>query len=1023
MGEQGDPRDMTVVTGLLCVAGAAAAAVVVGTTGTDVGSIPLLAALAATFAFTGVVPFTLIRREQGAEVHADEAVLVLMFLLLPATGTVVAAVAGILVVHLVRRRALLKAVYNHGTQALATSLAALLYLALADDPVGTSSQANVVAAMAAAILHTTLVTGLVWAAVARALRQPIREVARDSLGVHVLLALGAVGWGAFAVVGAANDALALAIVVVPVALSWSAFRLERQRATMAVLLDAAVASAAAVRDGTVEQIAAEATDDALARSGSRIVSEPPPAGALASRLPIDGAPRWLVAGPALHRQSDGAAAQQLLDGLSAITATALGNSELLEAAGRDPLTGLLTGPLLLDRIEPTGAVGERWVLVFKIGRLDVVREALGPRGADEAFARLGERMVDVATGITADCDPIVGHLGSGEFALVVAGDGGEAGALGFAEDVRRSVGRAITVDGIEVAVDVVVGVAVVSLDGDGRVDRPVTAALGRATATAVRIARVGGPRVQLCSEAVEGTDLTPLELEAQLRTALHRGQIQVHYQPVLHARSGRVVGAEALARWEHPDRGWVPPQEFVLAAENSDLVVDLDRYVLARVVEQLSAWDRGGCDPSFSIAVNLSARHLSEPDTGTVVRDLLDGAGFAAHRLTLEVTESAVMLDADRAVRTLQELHAVGVRVAIDDFGTGYSSLELLRDFPLDTLKIDRSFVDQMTTSSGDAAIVAVIVRLAHTLGLQVVAEGAETAEQIAALRTFGCDLAQGWFWSPAVPAAQFEAEWLPARGREVVSVERVPSADLDDATDDVLAYLVHELRTPLAAIDGFAHMAEVEAAELDGAAAVLESLRYVRKSAAGLADLLASAEDVASIHVGGLSLTPEPVEVHGFVTEVLATAGAITGDHEVRVAREAGVVVEADVVRLGQVIRNLVSNAAKFSPPGAPIEVTVGATNDAATVTVRDHGPGVPEERRSELFRRFARLGTTTEGMGLGLHLARAIARAHGGDVTYEPAPGGGAGFTVALPLPAPGAAISASNEIAESGEGRSAW
>jgi EAL domain-containing protein (putative c-di-GMP-specific phosphodiesterase class I) len=254
-----------------------------------------------------------------------------------------------------------------------------------------------------------------------------------------------------------------------------------------------------------------------------------------------------------------------------------------------------------------------------------------------------------------------------------------------------------------------------------------------------------------------------VSLENDLRRAVEMGQLELHYQPKVDIGTNRIRSAEALLRWRHPTRGLVPPNVFIPIAEDTGLIVQIGEWVLRDSCRQVRAWIDSGMTP-VRVAVNLSAKQFRHVDLVAVVRSALDEAQLQPGYLELELTESAIMDDAEKSASTLEFLSTMGVHISIDDFGTGYSSLSYLRRFPLDKLKIDRSFVRDLMSNPDDASIVKAIISLAHNLRLRVVAEGVETAEQLAFLRELGCDQYQGFFCSPAVPAPAFEALLLKTR-------------------------------------------------------------------------------------------------------------------------------------------------------------------------------------------------------------------------------------------------------------------
>jgi EAL domain-containing protein (putative c-di-GMP-specific phosphodiesterase class I) len=248
-----------------------------------------------------------------------------------------------------------------------------------------------------------------------------------------------------------------------------------------------------------------------------------------------------------------------------------------------------------------------------------------------------------------------------------------------------------------------------------------------------------------------------LELETALRQAVKNGEFVLHYQPQVELAGGHVIGLEALLRWERPGHGLVQPGEFISTLEESDLIVDVGRWVIAAACEQIREWIGRGIDP-VPVAVNVSPRQLVKGDLEADVLRALDVFQVPGGLLEVEVTETLLMTSTDRTGATLQRLKDAGVHVSIDDFGTGYSSLAYLRRFPIDRLKIDRSFICDVTTNADDAAIVMAIIRMGHCLNLEVIAEGVETASQLAFLRGQDCDMMQGYYFSTPLPAPALEA-------------------------------------------------------------------------------------------------------------------------------------------------------------------------------------------------------------------------------------------------------------------------
>ena len=248
-----------------------------------------------------------------------------------------------------------------------------------------------------------------------------------------------------------------------------------------------------------------------------------------------------------------------------------------------------------------------------------------------------------------------------------------------------------------------------------------------------------------------------LSLEGRLRRALEQEEFTLHYQPQVDLASGRISGAEALLRWFPREGGIIPPDEFIPVAENSGLILPIGRWVLAAAIGQLRRWLDAGLT-AVPVAVNLSARQFREPDLAHVLATELDQAGLASHWLGLEITESVMMDNLERALALLREFKGLGLKIALDDFGTGFSSLSYLKRLPIDTVKIDRAFIQELTSNPEDAAIVQAIIGMAHSLGLRVIAEGVETEAQLGYLRRRRCDEMQGFLFSRPLPAAEFSA-------------------------------------------------------------------------------------------------------------------------------------------------------------------------------------------------------------------------------------------------------------------------
>jgi EAL domain-containing protein (putative c-di-GMP-specific phosphodiesterase class I) len=311
--------------------------------------------------------------------------------------------------------------------------------------------------------------------------------------------------------------------------------------------------------------------------------------------------------------------------------------------------------------------------------------------------------------------------------------------------LRRIIETPGSVRGIPVSVDASIGIALAPEDGTD------VGQLVRRADVAMYAAKQGRGGVMRYDVDTDRNDANKLVLMTELRVAVERGELEVHYQPIVAASSGQLEKVEALVRWRHPTRGLLQPGAFIPLAEHTRLIIELNRFVLCESIRQCGVWRRLGAD--LGLAVNTTVLDLLDPTYATGVEATLREAGFPPSALTIEITEGAFVQEPARVRRTLETLRALGVQVAIDDFGTGYSSLGYLKQLPVDLLKIDRSFVSDLPGSEASAAIVAAAIELSHRLGLAVVAEGVETPEQYEFLAELGCDLIQGYLISKPVSA------------------------------------------------------------------------------------------------------------------------------------------------------------------------------------------------------------------------------------------------------------------------------
>jgi diguanylate cyclase (GGDEF)-like protein/PAS domain S-box-containing protein len=410
----------------------------------------------------------------------------------------------------------------------------------------------------------------------------------------------------------------------------------------------------------------------------------------------------------------------------------------------DPLTGLANRALLADRLAHNLAGARRrrshlGVLFLDIDHFKSVNQSLGHGSGDLLLRQTGDRICDaIRPGDT------VARVGGDEF-VVVCDDVTSLGAETIARRVLEALGRPCTIGGHDVAMTACVGIAIADVDAT-----PET--LLRDSGAAMYRAKAGGPgQIGLFDDSVRAQAEQRSATAASLRHAIDRDQLTVHYQPIVDLATGAMVSAEALLRWNHPERGLVSPDEFIPIAEETGLIVPIGAWVLERACAQLALWQ--DTQMTMTMAVNLSVRQVGAPDIVTLVSDVLARTGARSENLCLELTESVLMEDVESARWTLESLKALGVRLAIDDFGTGYSSLSYLKRFPVDAVKVDRAFVDGLGGDPHDSALVAAIVAMASALNLEVTAEGVETHGQLDNLMELGCKRAQGFYFARPMAA------------------------------------------------------------------------------------------------------------------------------------------------------------------------------------------------------------------------------------------------------------------------------
>jgi diguanylate cyclase (GGDEF)-like protein len=412
--------------------------------------------------------------------------------------------------------------------------------------------------------------------------------------------------------------------------------------------------------------------------------------------------------------------------------------DLIHQAFHDPLTGLANRALFVDHVAQSSArlardSGQLAALFIDIDDFKKVNDSLGHSAGDDLLVTVAERLRrSVRPGDT------VARLGGDEFAVLADGFHDPTVADEMAQRIMSALRSPVLVDGHDLSISASVGIA---YDSSGKTPeellRNADLAMYHAKASGKNCARTFAPEMHLVA-------VQRLDLETHLMNAIGQHELVVHYQPIIELSNGRTHGFEALVRWNHPERGLLLPSEFVPFAEETGLIDTIGDHVLAAACEQTVTWHRHLDHPGPMVAVNISPRQLLDRSFPARVEAILDRCQLDPHLLTLEITERALMREPDATTPRLERLRERGIRIAVDDFGTGYSSLAYLRQFPVDQLKIDRSFISEMLDRPG-LSLAGAIVQIAHTLGLTPVAEGVETQAQADALRSIGCGLAQGF--------------------------------------------------------------------------------------------------------------------------------------------------------------------------------------------------------------------------------------------------------------------------------------
>ena len=386
------------------------------------------------------------------------------------------------------------------------------------------------------------------------------------------------------------------------------------------------------------------------------------------------------------------------------------------------------------------------ILFIDLDQFKTVNDSLGHPIGDQLLQQVAARLSE-----SVREEDTVARLGGDEFVVLLEALADTTFASDIAKKILHGMARPYVLDGNELVVSGSIGISACPGDGEDA-----TTLLRNADTAMYRAKDEGRNTFRFYSAELTQTARERLTLESEMRRALERQEFMLFFQPQVDVASGRLVGAEALVRWRHPDSGLVPPARFIPLAEETGLILPLGEWVLYAACERYQAWREAGL-PEFTLAVNLSPRQFRQKNLVRQVRSILDATGMPPNRLELEITEGAIMEHGENARGILLALKSLGIKLAIDDFGTGYSSLAYLRRFPINVLKIDQSFMHDIPHDQGAMEIAATIIAMARNLHLHVLAEGVETQEQLAFLQGHGCDSSQGYLHSRPLPVAEFE--------------------------------------------------------------------------------------------------------------------------------------------------------------------------------------------------------------------------------------------------------------------------
>ena len=458
--------------------------------------------------------------------------------------------------------------------------------------------------------------------------------------------------------------------------------------------------------------------------------------------------------------------QQVVALVRDITERKQADEQISFLAYHDNLTGLPNNRLFKDRLQQSIAHAQRndsmlAVLFLDLDRFKLINDSMGHDVGDKLLQVIADRLIEgtrrqdsIGINITFDTNSVA-RLGGDEFTILLEKVSGQASITTVAKRLIDLSALPIHIDNHEIFTSASIGIALYPNDG-----KEADTLLKNADTAMYHAKKQGRNNFQFFDPSMNEASVEQLAIETSLRKAIDNNELVLYYQPQVSIMSGQIVGMEALLRWKHPLKGFISPTAFIPVAEETGMIIKIGEWVIHEACKQGADWAKRGFKPIL-ISVNLSAKQLREDRLSEIIAQILVETGMNPKYLGLELTESAIILDPERALERLKNIKSMGIKMSMDDFGTGYSSLSYLKKFPLDTLKIDQSFIHDIMLNHEDASLVKAIISMAHSLGMDVVAEGVEQQEQLEFLGLHGCDTIQGYLFSRALPAEKVE-ELLP---------------------------------------------------------------------------------------------------------------------------------------------------------------------------------------------------------------------------------------------------------------------